>query len=311
MTALSLTERAERALLGAVLADAQLGHLVCDLKPQDFATWQHAKIFAAVVGLEQRERGDNSGRVFKAVADGDYMARLTGGCQFPEHATAYARMVMEAAAQRGCISLSARPVGEPGARLCEFRRVGLDGQHMAGGIDLSADACAHVAASGVPAQWIPRRSNGSETLADNECPQAAFDPGRSSQRSGPFVIDGKTRSEEHVLAAIVQRHEDARTIPRWLPSSAFTAGRRRDLYAAILRLDELGNPVDALTVDWEHARYQAWQQHIGDDTSYASRLARLEVDGPGAVCEAMLMAHRMKGRCRQPDHPEVSDDSLS
>jgi hypothetical protein len=98
-----------------------------------------------------------------------------------------------------------------------------------------------------------------------------------------------------VLASIVQQHEATRDVPGWLPAAAFSTGPRQELLHALTSLHSRGDPVDALTADWERARISQ-----DTDTSYATRLTRLKVDTSKALdgCHQLYLDYENSPQAR-------------
>jgi len=322
----NLTERAEQALLGALLIDPGL-MAALSLRTTDFGSDLHAAVFyelqcAAESGDREADAADQEATI---IGPG-YAAELRRSCPDHRNASAYARMVMEAALRRQLREHAERLQTDAANLHYDVRRL----EH--------ADSRAGITA-GFPAATInfDDAHNGSlalRSVAGHQLKLAvalrshakAFDPGRESNTPDPGLSSGPAAEivvpsaaaatryaaiqpsseradpvaerEEHVLAIIVQQDDAARDIPGWLPPAAFAEGPRRQLYQAITSLYALGEPIDQLTVDWEHAKMSAALPPAADasralDTTYAARLARVAIDADAAMesCNILFRTH--------------------
>src|SRR5580692_9273495 len=96
----SLTERAERALLGALLLEPRQAAMVSRVAIGDFADKRQGVFFAAVRSAAGPDPGTAGPRAAGLDADPAYLNLLRYSCPDPSHAAAYARMVVEAGLRR-------------------------------------------------------------------------------------------------------------------------------------------------------------------------------------------------------------------
>lgn len=121
------SERAEAAVLGAVLADPRLLPLVADiLKPEDFFIERHRLIFAAMLSLERAGQGLDhitlaekleEGGTLRKVGGAPYLMELDQRAPLPHHAVEYAQRVKELAIQRAVLAAldkAREQAGRPG-----------------------------------------------------------------------------------------------------------------------------------------------------------------------------------------------------
>jgi hypothetical protein len=303
----SLTERAERALLGALLLDPRRFEQLPRLTPDDFGPGAYRRAFAI---LEQALTSADA--TIEAISP-DQRAALKQSCPDPDHIPAYAQMVIEAGLRRALLAHALRL------------------EHAAGDLHYQARRLEQAASPGGTAQDMLERPL--RTPAGHAEPPVkrllshellvsmalrehvkAFDPDREGPPlppraepgtgTGPAVISPATATwhsaiesaapardesavrEERVLASVIQRHHQTSDLPGWLPADVFTSAACQEVFAAIVSLHIRGEPIDDLTTDWERARLQATASGTtGPDTSYAQRLARMPV-GPAEAVDA-------------------------
>lgn len=302
----SLAERAEQALLGALLLEPHRLKQLPRLTPDDFSHGIYRHAFAVV---EQSLASPN----ITETLDPGQQAALRQSCPDPDHISVYAQMVIEAGLRRTLLAHALRL------------------EHAAGDLHYHARRLEQIAFPGGTAEDMLQRPL--RTQAGHDEPPVkrllshellvslalrehvkAFDPDRNSPslavsaepgtgiglavnspaaatwraaiESSAVPRDAAAVREERVLASVVQRHLQTSDLPGWLPASVFTSAARQELFAAIVSLHSRGEPIDDLTADWERARLQAiGAGNQGADTSYAQRLARMAV-GPAAALDA-------------------------
>ena len=227
---MSLTHRAEQALLGALVdGPAQLAE-VPGLQAADFADARHQAVFAVLSQIHAETphtRGDELAELITSRAmdpgiDLEYVTRLRQSHPDGHNAAVYGRMVHEAALRRALAGhaerLNQSVTADPGADRDQR-------DHM---LRLSAALEAH------------GRNFDTWPGGDNSTPGA--DPGTAGHR------------EEQVLADLFQHPETIRETAAWLDPELFTAPGRRIVYEALIAVDGYGDPVTELTVSWEVAR---------------------------------------------------------
>jgi hypothetical protein len=276
----NLTERAEKALLGALLTDPASIRQTALVEPRNFAAPVHQQIHAALVPRQPDRYTGWAGsmsanaayaRARGAVADG-YLHELVNSCPDPSHADMYARMVMEASLRRqlGVYALrlkyEAADMHHELNRLQEVQPEGLDlpgiddahfdpqrlfSHQMRLSYVLQAHARAFDPSTAAPA--VATDGLVTSTLSGHVAASAAR--GWASVTS-PHVTehDWHALDEEQVLAGIIQNCAPADDFPTWLPAEAFTSGSRREIYDALIGIYYRDDPIDPLILDWELAK---------------------------------------------------------
>lgn len=311
----SLTERAERALLGALLLDpAQLARLPV-LEVTDFRMDSHRSVFEHL--RYAGAHGDHAGLRLNGdlvAAPPGYTDVLRRSCPDPAHAPAYARLVIEAMLRRELsahaqrLRTAAADLHYHGARLAAGAQPGDAAEDLlyrdmlvAQGdlsyppvqrllcheLELAIALRAHAAA--FDPDRDPARAEHEVAAVPEPAPPVLGVPGPASiaawyeaaglRPCGPLSREAR---EELVLASVLQRDDAARAIPNWLPASAMT-GPRRELLTAITALARRGDPVDEVTADWELTRARSLTGAQPGDTAYAARVVRLSVGAGTAV----------------------------
>lgn len=280
---MSLTHRAEQALLGALIdGPGQLAE-VPGLQAADFADARHQAVFAALSQIHAetpRTRGAELAELITARAmdpgiDVQYVTRLRQSHPDGHAAAVYGRMVHEAAFRRALAGhaerLNQSVTASPGADRDQR-------DHM---LRLSAALEAH------------GRDFGAWPGADNSTPPA--DPGTPAHR------------EEQILADLLQHPETIRETAAWLDPELFTAPGRRIVYEALIAVDGYGDPVTELTVSWEVSHRIALNRALnsGGDSGtgydrepgpgYVTRLAETTVQpGNAALIGRDLLAEHAR-----------------
>lgn len=262
----TLTSRAERALLGAMLRDPALVLALGYVELADFALNRHRLLYTAVKTASGTWDGSRPWDVTVAAAAEeatplDYIDELEAACPDPGHGRTYAALVLDAHFQRAMLEAAgdagalAETVSYDAARLTQARSPGAPGAVRIAG---HADRTALV---------IGRHA-------------AAFIPDTAYAPAGPPLAsaDRQARDEEHILGALIDGHRAARQILAVTGPAAFRDPLRREVFTAILAADAAGHAIDPLTVDWELTRARAWRGDHGqaadeDSRSYATRLA--------------------------------------
>jgi hypothetical protein len=286
-----LTHRAEQALLGALLRDPdQIGN-VRFLTAADFATPRHRAVFTAIADV-------HDGRLNGSLTPADLvvslaaqqpdlsvqqLGELADSCPHPANAPAYARMVAEASLRRSLAVHAERLVEDATQLNREIGRVPAAAKPGHG-----ADAFpAHLLKL---AHAMMRHAWGfdQEPAASAGTPQQARQPG-----------DGQARQEEEVLAGLIRHFPQNSNVVNWLPAEAFTPGPRREVYQAITALARSGEPLEALSVDWQLSRDQAAVRPAGSEPApprpeagYVARLASLPITAGTATLTGRLLLNQ-------------------
>jgi hypothetical protein len=236
-----LTDRAEEALLGALISDAsQAVELLNQIDASAFthparrAVWiEISRLSDLAVGTSGPEFAD---LILAATDDpaitSDYLTRLALSTPTPDAAHAYARLVAEAALNRALTNLANETdpvVSATGNR--------------SGRPDVSYSASLAAARS---------------ALGEDK-PASPPPPGERAIR------------EEEFLAGIVAHQKLADWIR--LDPDIFTSPGRRSIYQAALAADRLGEPVDELTLAWRTASVIAQNDYAAGRVTTAETVA--------------------------------------
>jgi hypothetical protein len=327
--AANLTIRAERALLGAVIANP---HLATELAAEsaDFSLRIHARIFDALTQVDAGADPPSDDRRREIIAvlgqpqvSERHLDILARQCPEPDHGHVYARLVQEAAVRR-LIAGHADRLGQQAASLgYDARRlIRTAGEHGHEPENLSL----HIA----------RVATALRSHA------TAFDPGTASVLSGPAhpadLTDllhsrefwamasqawgnaatrlagqyAREQAEEQVLTALLHDHPGSAQVLDMLSAAEFTDHGRQRIFTTIRELRGHDQPVDPLIVDWEIARDEAAgpSEFIPDDcwtpasagNSYVSQLAWASVDPgrPLSVVTDVMLSNRYRPRDFMP-----------
>lgn len=276
----TLTFRAERALLGAMIQRPSLPAALHYLDTGDFTTVRHRQVFSALTEAANTVAGNGTGRLWEDLVEEaaapeiepSYLSELAQACPDPSHGPVYGRLVVEASVRRTLaadaddLDSQAGSIGYSARRLFTAQ---VDGGRQ---VEVSADYAKEVAG-------LLRRH------------ATAFSPDTTTAAPGPAAAasDRRGQTEERVLAALLQRNADTREIIATLTPEAFTDPSRRELYQTLraMHLSGRSHEVDGLTVDWEAALTRgpvpsfrnSGRVADDDEPSYATRLAAVPVAG--------------------------------
>jgi hypothetical protein len=294
-----LTARAERALLGAMIADPELTRGLGYLLGQDFSSQQRQALYYGIA-LNTTPRDAPEVERYQSIISESarfpggqhvtsaYLSEIAASCPDPGHGAAYAAMVIHARVHRELIAdaalmeLQARDLARDARRLT--RAGGTGGQR--------AESLASHKAKVAAAMREHASRLDPDTLGPSG-PHPLYLPGYQDQR------------EERVLAALLQGDRETRQVLGFLPVAAFTDWYRQEMFQAIRSLHAARRPVDALTVDWQIAANRARTggqlisaTPVGSADTYATRLARQQIgDEPPLRTASELQArldHRVK-----------------
>jgi hypothetical protein len=295
----SLTARAERALLGAMIADPGLAGRLGYLRPADFGdAWNRIVYSTILVARRDHPPAPDEWReaiiraAGPAVVAREDLGALVGDCPEAGHGAAYGAMVV----QGGALSTLREHARELAARARQLAGQPGHGQGVAG---LEA---------GVAVGHLRKVAAAIRQHADDLGPHAAL-PGERG------VSGARAQREELVLAALLQPGRTAaRALAGRLPAGVFGDPYRRAVFETLAAMYQEGRPVDALTVDWELARaglplYDrpgAGADGIGTET-FAMRLARAEVTDEQAMTAVSALGG---GRSRGIGRRAVPDPAL-
>lgn len=249
----ALVDRAEQAVLGAVLQRPDILQDIEFLDPAQFANSAHAALFGAIRAELTRDP-DQTGADLAAHLRSAHAASgtapdidaLVDSCPDSGGAAAYARMLVEADLDRTMAAHAARFMETTelldGQRLMEVAVL----RHRAIGASREAEAAP------IPGSWKGSRLN----------------------------------REEHILADLIQNPYALDLLPQWFNPRSFSADARSDLYEALTAVHSRGEPVDKLTVAWELDRLQRKDESTTsgvDPVAYVDRLAAIPVEPAAAL----------------------------
>ncbi|PZT76818.1 MULTISPECIES: DnaB-like helicase N-terminal domain-containing protein [unclassified Streptomyces] len=269
-------QRAEQAVLGAVLLDPGQLSLLGWLVPEHFDRPVHRALFTALRKLQSGGHGalDAEGTVplswvTDAVDEASrhvrgltavYAHMLISACPRPEHAPVYARMVLEGAIHR--------TIAQHAVRLRQAARAdALQGQ--VDGALHRTDVLAGVL-DDLAQRW------GTEPR-----PVPATEP-PATDRGGP-VPNSVMEDEQFLLAVLADRPKAMDAVVGWLRPGDFADPGHGQLYRCLGALHHRGEPVDRLTLLWEAQR----RGFLADGTLTTEDLAAI-CDDVGAGDAAWL-----------------------
>jgi len=285
--------RAERALLGAVLADPPAHHHLLDvLEPDDFERSWHAQVLAAMQRVRARGAHPEALAVYAEIQedadlpacvarDGVLLANLIEASPRPGHAPAYAAMVVEGGIRQR-LDLA-------GARLAQARQAGDLGAALHQACQTSAviDACQSrwtalpdVIRSQLPAvlrgqpvrpmRIVPRAGRAAvrtsllarDSAAARSRPRPRVSP--VTARLHHAIADQETHlncgrpsddvSGARALRDLIAAPSQIALVRGWLRPEHFARPEHGQLYAVLRDLHAFRQPVDQLTVTWQAGR---------------------------------------------------------
>lgn len=259
----NLTERAEKALLGALLTDPASIRQAALAEAGNFASPLHQQIHAALIPRRPGQYPGWAGPLSpnaayaraRGAATDSYLRELISSCPDPAHAGSYARMVMEASLRRQLTRYALRLRYDAATlhyelnRLRELQPEGLD---LPGPHDPDHDLQRLFSHQMQLSYTLHAHARAFDPAADTPAASTTGQPGPAT-----LTAAGPSRhalGEEQVIAGIIQHRAPAEDFPAWLPAGAFRAGPRREIYTALTSLYYRDDPVDPLTLDWELAR---------------------------------------------------------
>jgi hypothetical protein len=287
----ALTRRAERALLGAMVADPRLAR-VLRVAPEEFGDARHGDWYRSILAAGQRGRPVLEGwREAILAADPSLdpadLDGLVADCPYPSHGPAYEIMVVQAWSRR-FLQEAARRLGE-GARQ--------DGRDA--GPALVADIRAGVGAA-TAADHVARVATTMRDHTDGVSPRLPH--GTSPEQGGASTE--RARREELVLAGLLgQAPRRAAEILRIVTAAAFSDPYRREVFQIAAVMHQRGRAVDELTLDWELAMHgvpvAAGPGRRAGDT-YGKCLACIEVPGYTAPVDAAREVQALHEKACRP-----------
>lgn len=284
----SLTSRAERAVLGAMILDRALVTRLNYLEWNDFTDHRLRDVLTAVrfaaaePGVSDRDWPAAVSEQAMRFGARDQTGDLVDACEVPAHGPAYAALVVEASLGRRLAAHGQRLAAEAGQLAQHAARAVT--AHGAGGPG-AGELAVHLGKLG-------------DAFASHAA-KTAIAVGASGQPLqaplGAFTAphDAWKQREDDVLAALLTRHPESGQILAQLPAAAFGDPYRQALFRAIRRLDVASQPIDPLTADWEVARLGV--PPAGRTHSHATVLARSTPQEPPGQAAALLRARLERG----------------
>jgi replicative DNA helicase len=295
-----LTYRAERALLGAMIADPSLAARLSAryLERGDFSDSQNRSLYALIHALSVA--GTMTGSAWReaiVLAGGphvseQYLDDLVAACPDPSHGAAYGALVVQARVHREVAGHAAHLARQAMLLHHDTRRLT---EAVGGEVSQTAAFARHLTAVA-----DALREHAASGLRDAPLAPGAH-PGSGVEQD---------RLEERVLAALIQQHHESGQILQRLPARAFTDPLRRRIFLAVRGLWSSGRPVDELILDWELAgehtrvglRAAGVPAAYRASDSYPTHLAHASIgdDPPLKLADALLVRLHRVGRGRQP-----------
>ncbi|HEY1914354.1 MAG TPA: DnaB-like helicase N-terminal domain-containing protein [Streptosporangiaceae bacterium] len=256
-----LTDRAERALLGALIREPDQIYGARFVTVADFADPQNRTVFAALIALYAdhldgaRLPADLPGALTakEPGINPEHLTRLTDACHRPQHAATYARMVIEAGLRRQLTGHADRLAEQAHTLYQEVGRLtGATGPgHGAEAFPAHLLKLAHTM---LTHSWGLDPRPGQDLSSSRTVHPHPPAPRAATSAPANGRPDPQARQEEDILADLISHFGPNSNMLTWLPADAFTPGPRREVYQAIVTLRHNGEAVDPLTVDWQLAR---------------------------------------------------------
>ncbi len=310
----SLVQRAEQAVLGALLYDHTLLSRVPYLTVGDFDEPAHQEIFVAINEAHQAHPATPGNRFIALAAanvpaiDATYLHELPELCPQPVHVTVYARMVIGAALIR-----------ELDAHADRIARGAADLDQHADRLRMSGAVAARERA--FPGH-LARLAQVMKQHAIRLDPDRADTAGREPEPIAyGWPADPQARREAGVLADLIQHPAECEEIMAWLPAQAFTPGPHREIYEAMRAVVRSGTPVDPLTVAWQLGTGRASatitgfgqapgsERNLTDaDPEYVFHLANLPVEPGSAIMNGGIrLADHIRSELSRGAYPDPGD----
>lgn len=309
----TLTERAERALLGAMYSSPlEIRSVMAYTNARDFRSDRYQELFSVLKHANgplpaappwDTAAEDRIARVTDDPTAADDLCEMADECPDPRHIRTYAAMVIEAGFRRSLAgAVDAYASGE------------LD--------DLTRRAASLAQAGGpgaTPAAELARHAESTKRAIRRHLTTFIPDTARAPATPAPSGSQAE-RDEELILGALVSGKADARHFLEILSPEQFGTPLRRAVFTAARTVYLDGHPADPLTVDWELARFGARRDILPDEQengpSYAQTLAETALDqdvseaavrliwrSPAPSIEPGPDRDRSQARAPQP-HPE-------
>ncbi|MFD9715775.1 DnaB-like helicase N-terminal domain-containing protein [Streptomyces sp. NPDC059076] len=229
---------AEQALLGALLLTPQQFNTLDTLESEHFGDPAHAAVFAAMGALAPPEAGAHAKEPvwLNAVLDharptargltASYLHTLIRTCPDPEHAPAYAQIVLSEHARR-TLRTHAKHLAQTATTPIE-----------------PEPATAVLAQADTLARYL-------DQLADQFAPHPGSLPRTPTPPEPPRNTGADVLDEERMLLATATAHPREMTRMLWLLPVDFALPVHTALFHCLTALNHRGEPIDPITVLWE------------------------------------------------------------
>ena len=288
----ALTRRAERAVLGALVASPALRERLRFLTDGDFADPGNQRVYRAISAAgHERAPVPDGWRDAIIAADPSLtpasLDALVRDCPSPDHGVAYGVIVVSGWAQRH-LAHSGREMAVRSRRLDREARSASRSDPAAG-----QEIAAVAEHTGRVARVI---------RAHSASPVYGMEPVR---RHAGCSAD-QVRREELVLAALIRQWpEQALEIARILRPEAFADPFRRAVFVLLRAMRQAGRAIDELTLDWEMAAHGILAGVERGET-YGQRLARIQT----GYQEAIMVAHELQDQHERASRPRITGPGM-
>jgi replicative DNA helicase len=245
---------AEQATLGALMLEPQLAADVTTwLRAEDFDHPWHRSVYASIRELHAAHAPVDPQRVGVAMvdrlgrrADLPHLLDLLQAAPTRPVGHRYAAMVLEASLRRdtACQGVLLQAAALSAGLAQHSRPV----TTVVAQVDASLDHAEHRWRHATSDPVAPRTEV--ETLGLG-IPVSALGADRLLQAHPALDPAAVRRGEEALVASLIARPDHVGDVVRWLRPDALTSTAWRPVYAAVIQLAELGEPVDVVTVAWE------------------------------------------------------------
>jgi hypothetical protein len=245
---------AEQATLGTLMIDPGLAADVTTwLRAEDFDHPWHRCVYASIRELHAAHAPVDPQRVGAALtdrlgprADLPHLLDLLQAAPIRPLGHRYAAMVLEASLRRDTACQGV--LLQAAALSASLSQHGRPVTAVVAQVDASLDHAEH--------RWRHATSNPTPPRTDAQTlglgvPVSALGADRLLQAHPALDPEAVRRGEEELVASRIARPGHIGEVARWLRPDALTNARWRPVYAAVLQLAELGEPVDVITVAWE------------------------------------------------------------
>ena len=260
---MNATHFAEQATLGSLLLDpSSMADISGWLRAEDFAHPWHQAVFAVI--RERHQSGPSvdpmsvghamTERLGHRRADLPRMLTLLQAAPVRPQPKRYASMVLASSLRRevaghgvllqaAALSASIEGHSRPVTRITAL---------VAGTLDAAEQRWCAAVGTGARTWVDPGDSTAVASLRDT-----AVSADRFLQAHPPLDHDRVAAHEEELVAALVSHPSHVHDLATWLRPDTVTNPAWRPVYAALVQLTELDEPVDAMTVAWEVHRTSA------------------------------------------------------